>query len=117
MKHADVCGLDPAVRIVSAWGRIGGGYDEGQVVVVAGDDPWDFALFYALRRLMSRAYWVPSAWANDSNIVLCLSGGMPMPVSATLIAITPSARLRDSLCGFQPEVTGSTRIPPSPLGA
>ena len=44
-------------------------------------------------------YWravVPSAWANASNIVLCRSGSMPMPVSVTLMAITAAARLRRS---------------------
>ena len=29
-------------------------------VVVVGDDPWDFALFYALRRLHGVAWWAPS---------------------------------------------------------
>ena len=40
-------------------------------------------------------YWravVPSAWAKASNIAVCSSCLMPMPVSATLIAITDSAR-------------------------
>ncbi len=33
--------------------------------VVVGDDPWDFAVAYALRRHGSLAWWVPSALAGD----------------------------------------------------
>ena len=34
-------------------------------VVVAGDDVWDFVLFYALRKLTMRAWWVPSEVETD----------------------------------------------------
>jgi hypothetical protein len=36
------------------------GYSEDTTIrLVVGDDPWDFALFYALRRLTGVAYWIP----------------------------------------------------------
>jgi hypothetical protein len=39
----------------------------GAVAVVAGDDPWDFALFYALRRFQSFAYWIPSSLLDSDG--------------------------------------------------
>ncbi len=39
------------------------------VSVVVGDDPWDFALGYALRRLTSLAWWLPSGVLTDPYTV------------------------------------------------
>jgi hypothetical protein len=35
--------------------------------LVVGDDPWDFALFYALRRSRSVAYWLPQSALDDDT--------------------------------------------------
>lgn len=35
------------------------------VSVVVGDDPWDFALGYALRRMSSLCWWLPTSMAAD----------------------------------------------------
>jgi len=35
------------------------------VTLVVGDDPWDFAVGYALRRLTGAATWMPSSLLND----------------------------------------------------
>jgi hypothetical protein len=50
------------------WARYGG-LPKDEVTVVVGDDPWDFALFYALRRLTSHAYWVPTTWSTDDMLL------------------------------------------------
>ena len=52
---------------------------------------------------------LPSACWNASKMICCLSGEMPMPVSATEIAITSLARFRASFCGFQPNIGGLDR--------
>jgi hypothetical protein len=41
--------------------------DEETVHVVTGDSPWDFALAYALRRLGTWSWWLPSSVATDSS--------------------------------------------------
>jgi hypothetical protein len=40
---------------------------EAPASVVVGDDPWDFTLFYALKRLGGLAWWLPSWLAADAN--------------------------------------------------
>jgi hypothetical protein len=39
-----------------------------RVTVVVGDGPWDFALFYALRRWTSLAFWYPSALKRSGRL-------------------------------------------------
>jgi hypothetical protein len=63
------------------------------VPLVVGSDPWDFTLFYALRRLRSVAYWLPDELQADENFVRDLRsaldwasltwGGRVVVVSAT----------------------------------
>jgi hypothetical protein len=38
-------------------------------IIVAGDDPWDFAFFYALRRLHGLVWWAPQT-VLDSEVLL-----------------------------------------------
>jgi hypothetical protein len=38
-------------------------------VVVVGDSPWDFALFYALKRMSGMAWWLPS-WLRRNQVYL-----------------------------------------------
>jgi hypothetical protein len=56
----------------------------------------------------------PSACWNASKMICCFSGGMPMPVSLTLIWITVRARFSDSFSGFHPSVTGLISIATRP---
>ncbi len=35
--------------------------------IVVGDDPWDFALYYALKRMTPNAWWLPSDLEADSR--------------------------------------------------
>ncbi len=42
---------------------------EAPASVVVGDDPWDFTLFYALKRLGGLAWWLPSWLAADADYV------------------------------------------------
>jgi len=39
----------------------------GETVLVVGDGPWDFALFYALRRLHGPALWLPCESRDDGE--------------------------------------------------
>jgi hypothetical protein len=56
--------------------------------IVVGDDPWDFTLFYALRRWQSLAYWVPTTYLdNDAycrNVFIALQR---LPTVATDVAV------------------------------
>jgi len=45
---------------------------DAPAVVVAGDSPWDFTLFYALLRLTGRAWWLPSWLARDNGYLLAV---------------------------------------------
>jgi hypothetical protein len=47
------------------WYSQRGPRDDTTVRLVVGDDPWDFSIFYALRRLTGAAYWVPSNRVDD----------------------------------------------------
>jgi hypothetical protein len=50
-----------------------GARGEAVVSIVVGDDPWDFATAYALRRHTGLAWWLPSRLARDSAIVARLA--------------------------------------------
>ncbi len=41
------------------------GWQRRAPVIVVGDDVWDFVLFYALRRLGTWAWWLPSEFRSD----------------------------------------------------
>lgn len=51
------------------WYSQRGPRDDTTVRLVVGDDPWDFSIFYALRRLTGAAYWVPSSRVEDERWV------------------------------------------------
>jgi hypothetical protein len=56
------------------WYSQRGPFDDTTMRVVVGDDPWDFSLFYALRRLTGAAFWVPSNRLEDLQWVRELAG-------------------------------------------
>lgn len=58
-----------------------------RLVLVVGDDPWDFALFYALRRLGGLAYWLPSDYVGDRSAVIQLMLALSK-LNADEVAIT-----------------------------
>lgn len=41
--------------------------------LVVGDSPWDFALFYALKRMTGKAWWLPSWLARDRHYLRLLA--------------------------------------------
>ncbi len=51
-----------------AWYRTGHS-SRGPATLVVGNNPWDFALFYALRRWTSLAWWLPSWLMRDRGYV------------------------------------------------
>lgn len=49
-----------------------GRYRQAPVVLVTGDSAWDFAFFYAVRRLSSLAFWLPSALRRNQTYLYFL---------------------------------------------
>jgi hypothetical protein len=82
------------------WARYGG-FDEDRVTVVAGDDQWDFALFYALRRLTSLAYWVPSGWSQDDmalrEVIYAVKTHQPDPARKATVVSYSDRSLADDV--------------------
>jgi len=62
--------------------------DGAALPVIVGDDPWDFTLFYALRRWRSLAYWVPASHLDNEEYCRNLLATLELqPTGATTIAI------------------------------
>jgi hypothetical protein len=87
------------------------------VPIVVGDDPWDFALFYALRRWRSLAFWVPeSSLDNETFCRNAIAGAESHQAIANgaVIVSASSAELaesaRDQLAEWQRRMSG--RRPP-----
>jgi hypothetical protein len=69
----------------------------GQAALVVGDTPWDFALFYALKRMNGAAWWLPSWLRRDQSYLFELGsaleyeprrrGGDALVISASSIAV------------------------------
>jgi hypothetical protein len=83
------------------------------VPIVVGDDAWDFALFYALRRWRSVAYWVPESSLDDEAFCRNLIAAVEMHqaiaygavvVSASRAELADSARER--LAEWQQRMSG-----------
>jgi hypothetical protein len=47
-----------------------------RAAVVVGEDPWDFALFYALLRMTGTAYWLPDALAEEPGYAQAIVHGL-----------------------------------------
>lgn len=47
-----------------------------RLTLVVGDDPWDFALFYALRRMTGLAYWLPSDYVGNPSALIQLASAI-----------------------------------------
>lgn len=91
-----------------AWYRIGHSRQTPAVLVV-GNNPWDFALFYALRRWTSLAWWLPSWLLRDQQFVrrlgveierLTRSSGRDLVVTTTS-TISQRDRIARSLTGWR----------------
>ncbi len=69
------------------------------VPIVVGDDPWDFALFYALRRWRSLAYWVTESSLNDEafcrNLIAAVEMHQALAYGAVVVSAS-SAELADN---------------------
>jgi hypothetical protein len=75
---------------------------ETPAAVVVGDSPWDFALFYALRRLTGRAWWLPFWLARDDGYMATLSRAISSDAAPegrdVAIVSTSSIKRRDEVC-------------------
>jgi hypothetical protein len=83
------------------------------VPIVVGDDPWDFALFYALRRWRSVAYWVPESSLDDEAFCRNLIAAVEMHQAIVYGAVVVSAsraeladRARERLAEWQQRMSG-----------
>ena len=82
--------------------------------VVVGDDAWDFALFYALRRFGSLAYWVPTGFLESEEYCRNVVANLELqPAGATAIAVISASdadlreRTRARLAGCQQRMGGA----------
>jgi hypothetical protein len=70
------------------------------VPIVVGDDPWDFALFYALRRWRSVAYWVPESLLEDEgfcrNVMSAVEFRQPVAAYGATVVSASSEELATS---------------------
>jgi hypothetical protein len=81
------------------------------VTLVVGDSAWDFALFYALRRWTSVAYWLPSALQRNGRSMSQLESALAFwsrrsqqPV--TVVTASRSVERRDSVARDLSRVPG-----------
>lgn len=72
------------------------------VPIVVGDDPWDFALFYALRRWRSVAYWVPESLLEDEgfcrNVMSAIEFRRPVAAHGATVVSASSEELATRAC-------------------
>jgi hypothetical protein len=70
------------------------------VALVVGSDPWDFTLFYALRRLRSVAYWLPDELHESEEFVRGLAMALDWAVASwggrVVVVSAASAASRES---------------------
>jgi len=83
------------------------------VPIVVGDDPWDFALFYALRRWRSVAYWVPESSLDDEafcrNVLAAAEMRQAIAYGAVVVSASSAEladRARDQLAEWQQRMAG-----------
>jgi phage FluMu protein Com len=95
-----------------AWYR-SGRFTRAPVPIVVGDDPWDFALFYALRRWRSLAYWLPEALLGDEsycrNLVAAVEMRQAMAYGAVVVSASAPDRApeaRDRVAEWQRRMSG-----------
>jgi hypothetical protein len=93
-----------------AWYR-SGRFRRAPAPIVVGDEPWDFALFYALRRWRSLAYWVPRSALDDTycrHVLVALE--MRAPMGAVVVSASApdfAAEARERLAERQRTLIGS----------
>ncbi len=87
------------------------------VPVVVGEDPWDFSLFYALRRFRSLAYWIPTALLESEEYCRNILANAELHWGAPAIAVLTASdvNLRDEavnrLGGLQQRMGGRAARP------
>lgn len=78
--------------------------------VVVGDSPWDFALFYALKRMTGMAWWLPSWLRRDQTYLLALGSALefePRREGRELTIVSASSEtIRDRVAGGIEDLTG-----------
>lgn len=95
-----------------AWYR-SGQFRPLPIPIVVGDDPWDFALFYAPRRWRSLAYWVPESSLDDEAFCRNLIAAVEMRQALAYGAVVVSASseelgesARERLAEWQQRMSG-----------
>jgi diadenosine tetraphosphatase ApaH/serine/threonine PP2A family protein phosphatase len=96
-----------------AWYR-SGQFRPLPVPIVAGDDPWDFALFYALRRWRSLAYWVPQSSLDDEafcrNLISAVETHQALAYGAVVVSASSeelAENARERLTEWQRRMSGA----------
>jgi hypothetical protein len=78
--------------------------------VVVGDSPWDFALFYALKRMTGLAWWLPSWLEHDQTYLLELGSALefePRREGRELTIVSASSQaIPDRVAGSIEALTG-----------
>jgi hypothetical protein len=63
-----------------------------RAILVAGDTAWDFALFYALRRLTAATFWLPTSYLGDRSALFALINRINNPdVEETVVTSADSS--------------------------
>ncbi len=87
-----------------------GRFQVGAAPIVVGDDPWDFALFYALRRWRSVAYWLPQSALDDDTYCRHVLVSLEMRgQAATRGAVVVSASSADLAAAAHERLTATQR--------
>ena len=85
--------------------------------VVVGDDPWDFALFYALKRMSGMAWWLPSWLRRNQAYMLELGAALeyePRQDGRDLVIVSASSpTIRNRIASNIDQLTGR-RLPVAP---
>jgi hypothetical protein len=82
--------------------------------LVIGDSPWDFALFYALKRMTGTAWWLPSWLARDRRYLLLLAHATEHDsrgrVQTKVVSTSSSEERREAIVGSLNHLSRRSRI-------
>ena len=85
-------------------------WQAGHAAVVVGDSPWDFALFYALKRMSGMAWWLPSWLRRDQSYLHALGSALeyePRHDGRDVVVLSASSMtIRDRIANNINQLTG-----------
>jgi hypothetical protein len=80
-----------------------GGWRRDPATLVVGNSPWDFTLFYALKRMTGMAWWLPTWLIGDSAYLLSLGAALQYDARGgarhTVVVSASSTEARDRAVG------------------